>query len=84
MGMVPVQHETVTVGRVHEALEKDFGEALGLDPGRERNLAVEEVLPDCRKRMLTPRNLDLIVVGTPGEGCCWYCWNGAWSVMTLW
>jgi hypothetical protein len=35
MGMVPMQNEAVTVGRVHEALEKYFGEVLGLDPGRE-------------------------------------------------
>jgi len=59
--------EGVTVGRVREALEKDFGDVLDLVLGRGRTRAVEEVSPEHLWRMLTLKTFDLTAVATRGE-----------------
>ena len=41
------QNETVTVGRVHEVSEKDFGDGVEFDQGRGRNRVEEKAGQDC-------------------------------------
>ena len=65
--VVQARGEAVTVGRVREALGKDFGDALNLVLGRERTQAVEEVSPGYLWRMLTLKTFDLTAVVTRGE-----------------
>ena len=57
----------MTVGRVHEALEKGFG--VVLDPGRGKGQirVVEGVSPDCLRCTSARKTLGLIVVAIQGE-----------------
>jgi hypothetical protein len=70
--------EAVTVGRVHEASGKTFGGVPGLGLGRKFRV-VEGASPDCPRRTLTQKILDLTVAATQGEDR----WNGFGFVLIL-
>lgn len=61
------QDEAVTVGRVHEALEKSIGGVLGLGGGRGRIRVVGEVRAGRPKRTLTQKILGSNVAVIRGE-----------------
>lgn len=50
VGVVLAWSGAVTVGRVHEVLEKAFGDVLGLGQGRGQIRVVAEVSPPDRLR----------------------------------
>ena len=70
----------MTVGRVHEASEKIFGDTVGLDLGRGQIQVVEGVSPGRPRRTSTQKILGLTVVAIRGE----HGWKGLGLLMSRW